>query len=148
MLEWISPVVDTVTQYAMEKGGELVQQVGPKAAQLGQKLFDTVLSRLRGLPRGQAIAEEFQDDPESYAVPVRKKLEEAAESDPEFARQLKSLFEEFEKARQQHAGIEVSGTASIATGKGAIAVTATDGSTAIGSVGGDFHQAERGKKDE
>jgi hypothetical protein len=103
-------------------------------------MFTAVLDRLRKEPKGEVLAEGFEEDPQTYEKPVEKELEKEMLADPEFAAQLQALLEQYEEAAKEHA--EATGRVYQATVSGSGAV-AQDGSVAAGAggvaVGRDVH---------
>jgi hypothetical protein len=137
-----SSVVIVLGKYALDKGAELGKEVGPKALKTVKEMFTLVLDRVRRDPKGQVIAGEFEQDPETYQKPVEKALDAELEADPDFAAQLKNMLAEYEKAAKAHAAAtgvsyaELHGDGALAQGTRAAA--ASSGGTAIsGDVGGD-----------
>jgi len=131
-----SSIVIILGKYALDKGGELVKEVGPKALEMAKEMFTVALDRLRRNSKGEVIAGEFEQDPETYQKPVEKALDAEVQADTDFAAQLKALLEQYEEAAQEHAA--ATGTAYQATvrGRGAIAqdrsVAAGEGGIAVG----------------
>jgi hypothetical protein len=134
----LTPIVVILGKYALDKGGELAKEVGPKALETAKAMFQTVLERI-GQKKAETAAE-FPNDPETYQKPLEKALEAEAQADPDFAAQLKTLLAEYEEAAQAHAA--ATGKTYQATVKGSGAV-AQDDSVAAGKGGfaikGDVH---------
>ncbi len=97
----ITPIVIILGKYALDKGVELGKEVGPKALETAKEMFQAVLERV-GQKRPETAAE-FPQDPETYQKPLEKALEAETQADPDFAAQLKALFERYEQAAQGHA---------------------------------------------
>ncbi len=121
-------VVTILGKYALDKGGELGKAVGPKALDTVKEMFGMVLARVRQEPRGAVIADEFEEDPETYEKPLAKKVEAAADDDADFARELQALHERFQaqvKAHTEQTGTtynaHLEGSGAIAQGKEAAA---------------------------
>jgi hypothetical protein len=135
----ITPIAVVLGKYALDKGGELVKEVGPKALETVKEMFAVALDRLRREPKGEVIAGEFEQDPETYQKPVEKALDAEVQADPDFAAQLKVLLEQYETAAQEHAA--ATGTTYQATVKGSGAIAQGEGAVAAGAggiaVGGD-----------
>jgi hypothetical protein len=147
----LTPIVIILGKYALDKGLELGQAVGPKALETAKEMFSLALDRLRQTPKGEVVAGEFEQDPATYQKPVEKQLAEAAQADPDFVAKLKALYEQYETQAKEHATATgtsyqatISGTGAVAQGSGATATTATGG-IAIGSVGGDVNMGDKPK---
>ena len=141
-------------KYALDKGADLVKEVGPTALENAKEIVVAALDRLRRIPADKVIADEYEKDPETYQKPLEKKLEAVMQADPAFAAKLKSLFEAYEAAAQEYAAAEgrtyqatITGAGSLAQGEGATAATATGGSIAVGSVGGNVTVGQKSDKD-
>ena len=138
-------IVTVLGKYALDKAGELGKEVGPKALETAREMFGMVLERLRRDPKGEVIAGEFEQDPETYQKPVEKGLAEATQADPDFGAQLKALLTQYEEAAKEHAAATgtsyqatLSGSGAIAQGTGAVAAGA--GGVAVGGdVEGGIH---------
>jgi hypothetical protein len=141
----IISVVTILGKYALDKGVELGKAVGPKALDTVKEMFGMVLARVRQEPRGEVIADEFEEDPETYEKPLAKKVEAAADDDADFARELQALYERFQAQVKEHTGqtgttysAHLEGSGAIAQGNNALA--GGEGSTVIrghGNVVGD-----------
>lgn len=132
-------IVVILGRYAIDKGAELAKEVGPKAAEKAGELLKTALDHLRRKPKGEVVADGFEEDPSTYEKPVEKELASAAEADPDFAAQLQALLAEYEEAARAHAAAR--GTRYEASLKGSGAIAQGPGATAVGErgvhVGGD-----------
>jgi hypothetical protein len=128
----ITSIVAVLGEYALDKGGEFLEEVGPKALDTAKEIFTTVLDRLRKDPKSEVVAEEFKEDPATYEKPLEKKLAQEFEADAEFATQLQVLLEQYEQAAKDHA--ESTGRVYQATVSGSGAV-AHDGGVAAGPRG-------------
>lgn len=117
-------VMIVLGKYALDKGVGLAKEVGPAAAQKAGELLKTALAYLRRDPKGAVVADEFEQDPETYEKPVQRKLEEAVQSDPGLADQLRSLFTEYEKAAEEY---KAAGPTYNATVKGSGAISQGEG---------------------
>jgi hypothetical protein len=127
-------------KYALDKGAALAREVGPAAAKKAGELFTMALEYLRRDPNKKVIADEFEKDPATYEKPVAKKLEEAVQTDPDFAAHLKEVLTQYEAAAKAHAAgvmyqASLRGSGAIAQGPGATAV-GERGVQVGGSVGG------------
>ena len=137
-------------KYALDKTGELVTEIGPKALDTAKEMFTAVLDRLRKEPKGEFLADGFEEDAEAYQKPVEKELEKEVAADPEFAAKLQALMQKYEEAAKEHAA--ATGRVYHATLKGDGAI-AQDHSVAAGkggiAVGGDVRGGIRtGGRDE
>ena len=138
-------VVTILGKYALDKGVELGKAVGPKALDTAKEMFGMVLARVRQEPRGEVIADEFEEDPETYEKPLAKKVEAATDNDADFAKELQVLYERFQSRAKAHAkqtgtpySAHLEGSGAIAQGENAMA--GGEGSTVIrghGNVVGD-----------
>jgi len=152
-------VVTILGRYALDKGVELGKAVGPQALDTAKEMFGMVLERLRQNPRSEVIADEFEADPETYEKPLAKKVEAEMKAAPDFAQELKALFEDYKEAAREHAAASgksysatLEGSGAIAQGEGAVAAgergVAVGGSvgggisTGSGNVTGDPHDEE------
>lgn len=135
-------VMIVLGKYAIDKGGELVEEYGPAAAQKAGELFKTALDYLRGRPQSENVATEFEQDPETYQKPMEKKLDEAVQADPAFAGQLKELLAAFETAVSAagphytaalHGSGAISQGSGTALGQGAVQARDVQGSIITGS---------------
>jgi hypothetical protein len=134
---FITPIVIILGKYALDKGVELGQEVGPKALETAKEMFQLVLERI-GQKKPETAAE-FPQAPDTYQKPLEKALAAEAAADPTLAAQLKALLERYEQAAQEHlAGSSASyratltGSGAIAQGPGAVAAGA--GGVAIGGT--------------
>jgi len=125
-----SAVVAVIGKYAVDKGATLLKEAGQAAVEAAAKLFEKVIGRLRADPAEAKNAERFEKNPDEFKAPVAASVEEKMQAEPDFAAEIKKLFEEFQRA----AG--AAGVSQVSTGSTA---TASQGSTAVGSiqVGGD-----------
>jgi hypothetical protein len=114
-------VVTILGKYALDKGVELGKAVGPKALDTVKEMFGMVLARVRQEPHGEVIADEFEEDPETYEKPLAKKVEAAADDDTDFAQQLKALYERFQAQFKTHMGKTGETYSAYLEGDGAIA---------------------------
>lgn len=121
-------VVDVLGKYVVDKGTTLLDEVGQTAAQAASQLYALVLGRLKGDPADARIATRFEENPEGYRTPVADAITEQMDSDPDFAAQLSTLLQEYQKAASLHAAaIKVASGAvatqgGIAAGEGGVAV--------------------------
>lgn len=131
-------VVIVLGKYALDKGVELSKEVGPAAAQKAGELFNTALERLRRDPSKKVIAERFVADPQKAAPLLEDDLAAVMEADPDFAAQMKQLWE----AYNEEAGGR--GTTYSATVKGGGAIAQGTGAKALGERAQDFSGSKVG----
>ncbi len=139
-----SSVVVILGKYALDKGGELSKEIGPKAFETAKEMFDMVLKRVRRDPTGKVIAEQFEQDPDTFQKPVEKALGAELQSDPNLTAQLKDLVARYEQEKQEHAAAmgvsyhaEMHGDGAIAQGSRAAAAS-SGGFAVSGDVKGDI----------
>ena len=137
MQSFAASIVAILGKYALDKGLELDKEVGPKALDTAKEIFTTVLDRLRKNPKGEVLAEGFEEDPEVCQKPVEKELEKEVAADPDLAAQLQALMDKYEEAAKEYAGATgriyqatLTGNRAIAQGPGAVAAGA--GGVAVG----------------
>lgn len=133
-----TPIAIMLGKYALDKGAELGKDVGPKALDTVKEMYAATLDHLRRTPKGEVIADEFVEDPETFEKPLVKKLEQAARDEPDFADRLEMLWQQFEEERAAYQAAQgVSYQATATSG----AVAQGEGATAVGergvNVGGD-----------
>jgi hypothetical protein len=137
----VTPIVLILGKYALDKGAELGKEVGPKALETAKDMFALAIDRLRKNPKGEVIASEFEKDPDTYQKPMEKVLADTAQTDPDFAAQLKELWAKYEKAAEEHAAAMGTSYQAIQQGPGGMALG--PGATAAGAggvaVGGSVH---------
>jgi hypothetical protein len=147
-------IVIILGKYALDKGVELGKEVGPTALEKAKEMFTLVLDHLRRDPKGEVIAGEFEQDPQTYQKPLEKALAAATQADPDLAAQLKALLAQYEQAAREHAAAMGTSYQAIVTGSGAIAqgpgaVAAGAGGVAVGrDVKGGVHISGPKEKDE
>ncbi len=133
-------IVIILGKYALDKGLELGKEVGPKALETAKEMFTAVLDRLRKTPKGEVVAEGFEEDPKAYQKPVEKEIEKEMAADAEFKAQLEALLARFEELAKEHAAATGRTDRITQAGSGGLAV---DHSTAAGeggiAVGRDVH---------
>ena len=95
-------------KYAIDKGATLLKEAGQAAANAAGKLFDKVMQHLKADPAEAKNAERFEQNPEGYKAPMADAIDEKLKADPNLAAELKSLVEEFERARPA-GGISIMG---------------------------------------
>jgi len=128
----ITSVVLVLGKYALDKGAELATKVGPKALETAGEMFALALDRLRRAPKGEVIAGEFEQDPETYRKPVEKALDAEVQTDPDFAAQLRGLLETYEQQAREHAAATGTTYRATVTDDGSVA---QDRSAAAGAGG-------------
>ncbi len=125
---FIMMVVDVLGKYVIDKGATLLQEAGQSAVQAAAKLFEQVMNRLKADPAEARNAERFEQNPKRYQAPIAAALTEKVKSDPDFASQLATLLQDYERAvRTNVLSIQVGSGAAvvqggIAAGKGGVAV--------------------------
>ena len=119
-------IMTVLGKYAIDKGAGLAQEVGKAAAEAAGKLFAKVTGRLKADPAEAKNAERYEKDPKTFEAPVAAAVDEQIKADPDFAKELQQLVEQFKQA---------GGASLVASG---ITATASNNSTAVGSfqVGG------------
>ena len=81
MTEPITAAIVTILgKYVVDKGVELAKEVGPAAVAKAGELAKAAFARLRKEPKGQMVAEAFEEDPETYQRPLEKELEAAVQA--------------------------------------------------------------------
>ena len=117
-------VVDILGKYVVDKGATLVKEAGQSAVQAAAKLFERVMARLKADPAEARNAERFEQNPEGYRTPVAEAIAEKVKNDSDFATQLATLLEGYQKA------IIIVDTSNVNMG-----VVATQGGAAAGEGG-------------
>jgi hypothetical protein len=143
-------IVVILGKYALDKGLELGQKVGPQALETAANMFKLVLDRIA--KKRPETAAEFPSDPETYEKPLQQALDKEL-VDQTFAAKLAELLERYERAAALHAnsaGVSyravVRGDGAVAQGPGAAA--AGDGGLAVsGDVHGDIRVGGAARED-
>jgi hypothetical protein len=91
-----------LTQVAVDQGVALTQLAGPEAARTAGQIVEASLEHLRQTPKGNLLASEYEQDPETYQKPIEKELAEALKANADFVTQLKVLLEQYHQAWQAH----------------------------------------------
>ena len=119
-------IMTILGRYAIDKGVELAQDVGQAAAEVAGKLFVKVMAKLKADPGEAKNAERYEKDPKTFEAPVAAAVDEQIKADPNFAKELQQLVEQFKQA----------GGASLVASN--ITATASQGGTTVGAfqVGG------------
>ena len=125
-------IIVILGKYALDKGLELGKEVGPKALETAKEMSTAVLDRLCKTPKGEVLAEGFQEDPQVYQKPFEKELEQEIAADPGFAAQLQALMGKFEEAAKEYAATTGRTYTATVRGSGAIA---QDSGVAAGADG-------------
>ena len=128
-------VVDLLSKYVIDQGATLLKEAGQTAAQAVAQLFQQVMNRLKADPAEAKNTERFEKNPKDYQTAIADALAEKMKNDPEFASQLATLLEDYQKAIQ---GVDVS---RIKVGSGGVAlqggIAAGEGGVAVaGNVQG------------
>jgi hypothetical protein len=134
-------IVTILGKYVVDKGVELAKEVGPAAVGKAADLARVAFARLRKGPKGQMVAEGFEEDPATYQKPLEKELAAAAQADPDFAGELGALLAGYEEASGSYKA-SLSGSGAIAQGPGAKAV-GERGVMVEGDVGGNIVTGDR-----
>jgi len=90
-------------KYALDKGVELGKEVGPKALETAKEMFALALEKLRSRPNGEVIAQNFEQDPETWQKPAEKELDQAMAEDKEFKEALEAMVKQFDEEAKAHA---------------------------------------------
>lgn len=140
-------IVVILGKYALDKGLELGQEVGPKALQVAKEMFELVLGRI-GKKRPETAAE-FPAHPDTYEKPMQSALDAELGADREFAARLRELLAQYEQAAAEHGVAPGASYRAVLRGDGAIAqgpgaVAAGKGGIAVGrDVQGGIHVGDR-----
>lgn len=126
-------IIVVLGKYALDKGAELGQEVGPKALETAKEMFTIALDKLRGSPKGAMVAEGYEEDPVTYEKPLEKELDQVVNQDAAFKEQLESLLKQYDEAAAAHA--QAAGKTYHAVLKGGGAIAQGDGATAVGEGG-------------
>ncbi len=150
----LTPIMIILGKYALDKGLELGQKVGPKALDTAKEMFAAALDYLRHKDAtGEVVANGFEESPAVYEKPVEQKLAESLQADPDFAARLKTMLEQYEQAAKEHAEATGSTYQALITNStaaiGAGAAAASGGSAAVGgNVEGGIHISHSDKDDQ
>ena len=119
-------IMTVLGKYAIDKGVGLAMEVGQAAVDAAGKLFARVMAKLKADPGEAKNAERYEKDPKTFEAPVAAAVDDQVKADPNFAKELQQLIEQFKQA----------GGASLVASN--IAATASQGGTAVGAfqVGG------------
>jgi hypothetical protein len=141
MDQLIQSVVTMLCTYALDKGAELVKDVGPKALDTAGEMFTLVVDRLRRKPDGEFVLRKLEENAVVYQKPLEEELAEELSSDPDFADALKTLLSQYEDSAREH--VVAMGTSNQAAVRSGGAVAQGKGAVAAGAggiaVGGDVH---------
>lgn len=86
-----------LSKYAPDKGASLADEVGLEATRLAGEIFNLALTRLRQTPKGQVLADGFEQDPQTYSRPVELELNTLIQHFPEFRTKLKHLLARYQR---------------------------------------------------
>jgi hypothetical protein len=114
-------IMTVLGKYVIDKGAALAKEVGQAAAEAAGKLFTTVMAKLKDTGDAKN-AERYEKDSKGYEKPVADSVEEQIKADPDFARELQQLVEQFKQA----------GGANLVASN--ITVNASNNSNAVGSI--------------
>ncbi|MCL4299458.1 MAG: SUMF1/EgtB/PvdO family nonheme iron enzyme [Anaerolineae bacterium] len=131
--------VNQITVSIVNLLGQVVPDSGDEPEPFIRSLKDLVLKQVSAIdPR---TAQRYPQNPMGYADPLRDALKELLEVDRGLATRLDALLTRYEQILRSRSdsSITLSGTGNIVQGKDNIAVTATEGSTAIGRVEGNVY---------
>ncbi|HID53971.1 MAG TPA: hypothetical protein EYP41_18280 [Anaerolineae bacterium] len=126
-------IVVVLGKYALDKGAELGAEVGPKALDTAKEMVSSALNYLRREPKSEVIVAEYEEDPETYAKPLEKKLDIAIQTDPALKAELEALLLKFDEEAETYAAAQ--GTTYTAVLKGSGAIAQGKGATAVGERG-------------
>lgn len=133
-------IIIVLGKYALDKGAQLAKEVGPAAVEKAAEMFKLALDKLRGDPKGEVLADGFEEDPATYEKPVEKKLDEAIQQDAAFKAKLAALLDQYKAVSIVQSGnttyqANLTGSGAIAQGPGSTAV-GERGVLVGGNVGG------------
>lgn len=114
-------IIIVLGKYALDKGTELGKEMGPKALDTAKEMFTIALDRLRKTPKGKAVAEGYEEDPETYEKPLAKELDKVVIEDADFKDHLESLLKQYDKEAAAHAVAAGTTYTAILEGSGAFA---------------------------
>jgi hypothetical protein len=140
-------VMLVLAQYTPDKGRVMEQAIGPPASEQAGEITSFVLAQVAEVdPR---TAQKYPQNPAGYDAPLNDTLDELLAANQTLVDELKTKLEKYQQLVQQASPdrpdkqASLTGTGSIAQGKGATATTATEGGLAIGSAGGDVNVGVR-----
>jgi hypothetical protein len=117
-------VMIVLSKFALDKGENLVKDVGPDATEKAAELFYKTLARLGREAGGEFVANEFEKKPAVYEKPFAEILAAVVQTDPNWANQLQKLLVEYQTEAQIYAK---TADISIATLKGSGAISQVSG---------------------
>ena len=132
-------IIVVLGKYALDKGAELGKEVGPQALETAKEMFAIALDKLRRNPKGEMVADEYEEDPEAYEKPLAKELDKAVAEDAEFKAQLESLLQQYDEAAAAHAAVVGTTYTAVLKGSGAIAQGSGDALGERAVKAGDVH---------
>ncbi|MBN1218747.1 MAG: hypothetical protein JXM69_07460 [Anaerolineae bacterium] len=134
--DWLGVSLAVQLLLAQVAAGEGTAISGPEASQAAEQVVQTSLAHLRQSPKGEWLANEFEQDPVTYQKPIEKELIALLAANSDLVAQLKALLAQYHQALQAHlqqtGGVQVQGD-------GATVIQQGDQSQAItgSSIGGD-----------
>jgi len=93
----VASVIAILGKYVIDKGIELAKEIGPKAVEVTEKLFQKVAERFSQNPADSKNLERFEKKPEDYKAPVADALKEYLR-DPAFAAEIERLLAQYQAA--------------------------------------------------
>jgi hypothetical protein len=126
-----------LSQYAVDQGAELAKVAGPGATENAGQVVKASLDHLRQTAKGDWLASEFEQDPETYQKPIEKELVAALKTNADLVAQLKTLLEQYHRALQAHLQ-QTGGGVHVQSGQATVIQQGKQGQTIIdSSIGGD-----------
>lgn len=123
---WTAYVMMVLGKYAIDKGATLTKEVGPQATEKAGMMLQKALTYLRRNPKGEIVADEFEEDPDACAKLMEKKLDELLQANADLKTELAALLTQYEVATKEYnptyQGMVVDSGA-LAQGVGATAVS-------------------------
>ena len=92
----VAAVATVIGNFAIDQGSKIVSSFGEVAGQVAQRIYKTVLDKLKSDPTVAKTADGYQQNPAGYQTAVTDALAEAVKSDPAFEAALRGLIQEYE----------------------------------------------------